>query len=238
MRSSRSGPDPLDPGPAGFAHRGLHQGSEFPENSLIAFAAALETGAGIECDLRLTADDRVVVFHDPDAWRMCASPVRIKDSSLRELSRLRVGEHPIPTIESLLSLVAGRVPLLLEIKVDGDVWRWVQALKRELAGYHGAFGIMSFDPRIPRLMKTDMPAVRRGFLINTKLPPLRRRLYLSIADPQFLAVEHPLLGQSWASDAKRRIPIYAWTIQTADERAQAEVHADALIWEGDGRPRI
>ena len=238
MRSSRSGPDPLDPGPAGFAHRGLHYGSGFPENSLVAFAAALETGAGIECDLRLTRDDRILVFHDADAWRMCGSPVRIGDSTLKELSRLRVGEHPIPTIESLLSLVAGRVPLLLEVKVDDDIWRWPTVLKRELAGYDGPFGIMSFDPRVPRLVKTHMPAVRRGFLINTKLPPLRRRLYAGLADPQFLAVEHPMAGQSWVSRMRRRMPVYAWTIRTAAERAQAQVHADALIWEGDGRPRI
>ena len=91
MRSSPSAPDPLDPGPAGFAHRGLHHGSAFPENSLVAFAAALEFGAGIECDLRLTADGEILVFHDADAWRMCASPMRIGCSTRIELDRLRVG---------------------------------------------------------------------------------------------------------------------------------------------------
>lgn len=238
MRSSPSNADPLDPGPAGFAHRGLHYGSGFPENSLIAFAGALEIGAGIECDLRLTADSRIVVFHDSDAWRMCASPLRIARSSFKELSRLRVGEHPIPTLESLLSLVGGRAPLLLEVKVDRDIWRWLPALKRELAGYDGRFGVMSFDPRIPRLLRTNMPQVRRGFLINAKLPALRRELYRRFADPHFLAVEQPVLAQHWVSKARRRMPIYGWTIRTAAERTQAEVHADALIWEGDGRPRI
>src|SRR5688572_14072756 len=87
MRSSRSvpdkpAPDPLDPGPAGFAHRGLHDGATFIENSLIAFAAALERGAGIECDLRLTADDEVVVFHDADALRLCGSHAVIARSTL------------------------------------------------------------------------------------------------------------------------------------------------------------
>ena len=133
MRSSRSKPDPLDPGPKGFAHRGLHYGSGFPENSLIAFAAALEFGAGIECDLRLTADDRVLVSHDADAWRMCGSPLRIGASTHAELGRLKVGEGPIPTLESLLALVKGERPLLLEVKVDGDVWRWMPALRRAFA---------------------------------------------------------------------------------------------------------
>jgi glycerophosphoryl diester phosphodiesterase len=149
-----------------------------------------------------------------------------------------VGEHQIPTLESLLTLVAGSVPLLLEVKVDGDIWRWPAALKRELAGYAERFGVISFDPRIPRLLKTNLPEVRRGFLIDAKLPPFRRRLYRRLADPQFLAIEHSILGQSWVSNARRRIPIYAWTIRTAAERTQSEVHADALIWEGDGGPRI
>ena len=238
MRSSRFAPDPLDPGPAGFAHRGLHYGAVFPENSLIAFAAALEMGAGIECDLRLTADDRIVVFHDADAWRLCASPLKIGQSRLEDLSRLRVGDHPIPTLESLLSLVAGEVPLLLEVKVERDLWRWMPALKRDLAGYSGPFAVMSFDPRISRLLKTNLPEVRRGYLINAALLPIRRRLYRKFADPHFLALEQPLLAQSWVSNSRRRMPIYAWTIRAAAERMQAEVHADVLIWEADGRPRI
>jgi glycerophosphoryl diester phosphodiesterase len=238
MRSSPSGADPLDPGPPGFAHRGLHYGPGFPENSFIAFAAALELGAGIECDLRLTADNQVVVFHDADAMRICASPLKIGENRWHELSRLRVGEHPMPTLESLLALVAGRVPLLLEIKVDGDIWRWMPALKRELAGYSGRFGVMSFDPRIGRLLKTNMPQVRRGLVIRDRLPAARRRLALWLADPQFIAVERAALGKSWVVRTRTRMPVYSWTVRTAQERTQAAVHADALIWEGDGRPRI
>ena len=94
--------DPLWPCPKGFAHRGLHEGAGFPENSLLAFAGALEMGAGIECDLRITRDDQVLVFHDKDAIRMCASPMRIGRHSLAELGRLRLGDGPIPTLESLL----------------------------------------------------------------------------------------------------------------------------------------
>ena len=238
MRSSRSAPDPLDPGPAGFAHRGLHFGSEFPENSLIAFAAALELGTGIECDLRLTRDNVPLVFHDSDALRMCGSPDRIADRDWIELARLRVGEHPLPTLDSLLGLVAGRVPLLLEVKVADDIWRWMAALKPLLAGYRGRFGVMSFDPRIARLLKTNLPDVRRGLVIRGDLPEWRRRVALWLADPQFVAVDRVALGRSWVARIRLRMPVYSWTIRTAEQRAQAEVQADALIWESDGRPRI
>jgi glycerophosphoryl diester phosphodiesterase len=236
MRSSRSRPDPLDPGPAGFAHRGLHYGAGFPENSLLAFAAALELGAGIECDLRLTADDQILVFHDADAWRMCASPLRIGRSTHSQLGRLRLGDGPIPTLRSLLGLVAGRVPLLLEVKVDGDIWRWIPALRRELDGYAGRYGVMSFDARLPRLLKTNLPAVRRGLVVGHSLSLLRRWLALRLASPDFIAVGRAALGEPWIDGVRRRLPVYSWTIRSPQERAQAAVQADALIWEADGRP--
>jgi len=241
MRSSRSAIkapaiDPLDPGPAGFAHRGLHFGTDFPENSLIAFAAALEFGAGIECDVRLTTDNQILVFHDADAWRMCASPLRIGRSRLEELGRLRLGEGPIPTLANLFALVAGRVPLLLEVKVDGDIWRWIPALREALDGYGGPLGVMSFDARLPRLLKTNLPGVRRGLVVGDKLSPLRRWIAMWLASPQFLAVDVVALGKWWVERARGRMPVYSWTVRTAEQRAQASVHADAPIWEADGRP--
>jgi len=241
MQSSRSeadprGPDPLWPGPKGFAHRGLHYGAAFPENSLVAFAAALELGAGIECDLRLTADNHVLVFHDADALRMCASPMRIGASPIADLARLRLGDEPIPTLESLLRLVGGRVPLLLEVKMDKDAWRWAPALRQALAGYDGPLGIMSFAARIPRLLKTNLPHVRRGIVVRDRWPAWKRSLAMWLADPQFLAVEVAALGKPWVTRARRRMPVYSWTVRNAADRRQAAVHADAAIWEGDGRP--
>jgi glycerophosphoryl diester phosphodiesterase len=236
MRLSPSATDPLDPGPAGFAHRGLHHGAGFPENSLIAFAAALERGAGVECDLRLTADNQIVVFHDADAWRLCASSLRIGESTLEDLGRLRLGDGPIPTLASLFALVAGRVPLLLEVKVDGDIWRWVPALRKALEGYAGPLGVMSFDARLPRLLRTHLPEIRRGLVVRDSLHPAKRWLAMRLASPMFLAVDVAALGKPWVEQAGAHMPVYSWTVRTPDQRRQAAVHADALIWEADGRP--
>ena len=202
----------------------------------MAFAAALEMGAGIECDLRLTADDRIVVFHDRETWRMCSSHLWVNRSTYAELSRLRVGDGPIPTLESLLELVKGTVPLLLEIKVEGDLWRWMPALKAALRDYRGRHGVMSFDARIGRLLKTRFPRVRRGLVIRDSWPLPQRQLALALADPDFLAVERTALDKLWVSRERKRRPIYSWTIKGPQQRTQAQVHADALIWEADGRP--
>ena len=139
--------------------------------------------------------------------------------------------------ESVLSMVKGRVPLLLEVKVDRDVWRWRRPLAAALNGYDGAFGVMSFDPRLSRLLKTILPTIRRGLVIKDSLPSLRRRLAIWLADPHFIAVERSALGKAWVAPLRGRMPVYSWTIRTTEQRRQAAVHADALIWEADGRPR-
>jgi glycerophosphoryl diester phosphodiesterase len=236
MRSSPSGPDPLDPGPAGFAHRGLHAGFEVPENSIAACEAAIRIGAGIECDLRLTADGQIILFHDPDANRLCGSPLAIERSRWTDVSALRIGAHCVPTLEQLLDLVGDTVPLLLEVKVRRNVRRWGQALARSLAGRRGRFAVMSFDPRLVGRMATLMPEVRRGLVLQERRSAVERRLYMHLARPQFLAVELGAAGRPWVQHVRRTRPVYAWTIRTAEERAQATVHADALIWEADGRP--
>jgi len=98
--------------------------------------------------------------------------------------------------------------------------------------------VMSFDPRIARLLKTNLPDVRRGLVIRDTLPAWRRGIALWLADPQFVAVDRVALGKSWVAQLRTRLPVYSWTIRTAAERRQAEVQADALIWESDGRPRV
>ena len=234
MRSSPSRPDPLSPGRHGFAHRGVHRAPSLPENSLTAFAAALEIDAGIECDVRLTHDDQLVVFHDRDALRLCDNPAVIGRSTLADLGHLRLGNGPIPTLSSVFALVDGRVPILVEAKVDDDLWRFGPALLKAVGAYRGRLGVMSFDPRLPRWLKINRPSIRRGLVMKGNSSAFRRWTAMRLADPDFLAVETTALGASWLARARRRIPVYSWTVKTREQRTLAARFADASIWEGVG----
>ena len=236
MRSSRSSPDPLDPGRHGFAHRGLHRAPGIIENSLASFAASLDYGAGIECDLRLTADDQILVFHDADARRLCGSPEIIGRSTLAELAHLTIGGHPLPTLAQLLALASGRAPMLLEAKIDGDLFRFGRALVAALDGYTGPTGVMSFHPGLMRWLNTNAPHLRRGLVIRDSLSPLKRWIAMKLANPAFLAVDVAAIDRPWVAAARTRLPIYTWTVRTRADRALAIPRADALIWEADGRP--
>lgn len=83
-----------------------------PENSLPAFRAAAEAGYAVEMDVHLTADDRLVVFHDDTLERMCGVQGVIDDFTLAELRALRLGktECVIPTFAEALEALGGRVP--------------------------------------------------------------------------------------------------------------------------------
>src|SRR4029450_13217242 len=134
----------------------------------------------------------------------------IRGTSGRNLAGRRVGGHPIATLENLLEQVGGRVPLLLEIKVEGDLQRWGSALKRDLGRYDGQFAVLSFDPRIIRLLGSELPGVRRGLNISDGLLPLRRALSIRRAGPDFLGVELAALGKHWVTTARRSMPVYSW----------------------------
>ena len=106
MQSSRSEADPLDPGPGGFAHRGLHHAPGIPENSLAAFAAAIEAGAGIECDVRLSGDGSAIVFHDSDLRRMCSLALEVEQTpaALVALGSVALSEVILPKYTTLANM--------------------------------------------------------------------------------------------------------------------------------------
>ena len=104
------------------AHRGAQ--TLQPENTLAAFVLALVQGAdALETDLRFTADDELVLFHDATVERMTEGSGGVRDHSLAELRRLRMRKpdgtlvnEPVPTLYDLIAATGGLTPLLLELK--------------------------------------------------------------------------------------------------------------------------
>jgi glycerophosphoryl diester phosphodiesterase len=237
MRSSRSDADPLDPGPLGFAHRGLH-GPGIPENSLAAFRAAIDAGAGIECDVRLSSDGKVVIFHDHDLRRLCASALTVEATSAQALARQQLfdsGEH-IPLLTDLLALATDSAPMLIELKCrGGNAAELAEAVVGDLCDYAGPVGVMSFEPAVGKWLARHAPDVRRGLVISRNASAFDRWRGIRGSSPQFLAIDCGAIGQPWVIRERSRRWVYSWTIRSRGDRETAEVHADALIWEGDGR---
>jgi|GEM_PF-21394 len=166
------------------AHRGLFDNERgVPENSMAAFERAVAAGYAIELDVRMTADRQLVVFHDSNTRRMCGPKLKISRSTLPELRNLTLlgtGER-IPRLVDVLDRVAGRVPLLIELKgpvfctgrqkAQWEEEHWLGGtgipealLVRALEKYRGPLAIESFNPLTLLWLQHNAPDIPRGLL--------------------------------------------------------------------------
>lgn len=233
-----------------FAHRGLWDATS-PENSLSAFAKAVQSGYGIELDVRLSKDGHIMVFHDETLRRMCGVDRRISDMTRAELSALRLSGtgETIPTLPEVLRLVRGRVPLMIEIKgdrPDEDLCRRLSAL---LDTYRGAFCIESFSPLIVGWFKSYRPGYARGQLV-TKTTNHKRRgsraigfllshmLLNFISRPDFISVSEKIRKRPVSFICTRIFHIsgFVWTVRKKESYMLCRSHGYMTVFENI-RPR-
>lgn len=236
-----------------IAHRALHDLSDGrPENALSSVRAAMDRGYGIEIDLQCSRDEQAMVFHDYDLRRLTGAtgPVAQRDSADLQALALTGSTEGIPTLTDLLHMVAGRVPLLIELKdQDGTLGPNVGTLERATAkaleGYSGPAAVMSFNPHSVTLMGTLAPDIPRGLTTCDfpkddwlLIPDATRRRLRDI--PDFAStgacfVSHH--ARNLHADAVTRIkqgghPVLCWTIRSPEEEAGARRVADNITFEG------
>ena len=150
-----------------YAHRGLHDNkTDAPENSLKAFQLAVDAGYGIEMDVQLSKDEVPVVFHDETLNRMCGVEGKVWEYTLEELQKMKLAdsEETIPTFQQVLDLVGGKVPLIVEYKLDVPSTRVCELGDPMLQNYKGIYCIESFHPYAVRWYRKNRPEVIRGQL--------------------------------------------------------------------------
>lgn len=150
-----------------FAHRGLHDKEHgVPENSLLAFRDAVNAGYGIEWDVQLTKDRKVVVHHDRSLKRSCGEDVSIGDLTYSELQRYRLfgTQEQVPLFSDALKLVSGRVPLIIELKGYDPTDLLCPLVWEILKDYKGDYCIESFSPEIVAWFRKNHKHVLRGQL--------------------------------------------------------------------------
>ena len=154
-----------------YAHRGLH-GNGVPENSLEAFRHAMENGYGMELDIHLMSDGNLAVIHDASLRRTADADVQIEDLTTQDLAKysLEGTAEGVPTFRQVLDLVAGKVPLIVELKpMNENHAELTEAACKMLDEYKGLFCMESFDPRCIRWLKKNRPGILRGQLAHNSL---------------------------------------------------------------------
>lgn len=236
------------PGCTLFAHRGLFDNEHLiPENSLPAFSRAVENGYGIELDVHLTRDERLVVFHDDSLSRVCScsgDPRQMTLHALQECKLLDTMER-IPTLEEVLALVRGQVPLLIELKNCPRPQALVLETLKRLDAYRGEYLIESFSPLVLRQLRRVRPEITRGQLVtppsggdSSVSKPTMRALSLLLLNclsrPNFVAYNQSM-DRSFTIFMQRRLfrtPLAAWTVRTQAELDRLKNRASIIIFEG------
>ena len=225
-----------------IAHRGdWTTGPERAENSLAAFDSAVKRQLAIELDVQLTVDGAVVVFHDEDLERMTGEPGRVTDMTLAEIQQRHLlgGTEAPPTLSQVLSLVAGRVPVFIEIKKQPQVGPLEDAVAQELAHYDGQVAVMSFNPFSMARVASIAPDVMRGQLSGDFEGEdlawyevfLLRNLFMNwTSRPDFIAMELDLVPSATTTVQKWwGRPLLCWTVEDAEDARIASRYCDAQI---------
>lgn len=225
-----------------IAHRGLHT-SKFPENSLGAFERAIEKGYIIELDVHLLKDGEIAVFHDDTLSRMTSKSGKIKNLTSKDLKNYNLNntKFVIPTLDEVLSLIDGKVPLLIETKTDRKAGKLERVLLEKLKGYSGKFAIQSFSPFSIRWFKKNKPEIYCGQLSGgfsngdeniskfTKFV-LKRMLLNKLIKPDFISYEAKYLPNKYV-DKFKNLPVLAWVVKSEEEEKRVRKFANNIIFE-------
>ncbi len=229
-----------------YAHRGLHDNQkDCPENSMRAFENAVEKNYGIELDVQLTKDRIPVVFHDDTLNRICGIESKVQDFTYEELKKFRLcnTQERIPKFEEVLDLINGRVPLIVELKVNGVNLSLCREVDKLMQRYHGMYCVESFNPLAVCWYRRKRREIVRGQLSNAFIKEgegkgilffiLQNLLLNCLGKPDFIAYNH-----KYPRMLSRKIchRIYhntaaAWTIKSEEELAIARKYFDVFIFD-------
>jgi glycerophosphoryl diester phosphodiesterase len=236
-----------------IAHRGLHdKANGVIENTISAAEAAIARGFPIELDVQLTADNEAIVFHDFELGRLTGDRGLVVERKLADLTKIDIsgarGGDKIPSLKQFLDAVAGRVPLVIEIKskFNGDV-TLTKRVCEILADYRGPFVVKSFDPYIVTTLRTSAPSITRGIIgelhyaskndsfMSAELKHrLANLLHFEESQPQFVSwkVDDLPCAGPYLCKVLGNLPVMTWTVRNPDQRARAEKFADQMVFEG------
>ena len=227
-----------------YAHRGLYDNdSEAPENSLEAFRRAVESGYGIEFDVQLSKDGIPVVFHDASLKRMCGVEANVWEYTLEELSKMRLAnsEQTIPTVEQVLGVIDGKVPIIIEYKMDRVDTKVCELGNQILQKYQGPYCVESFHPLAVYWYRKNRPDVMRGQLSENFAKRSKKRLHLRmmtylltnfLTRPDFIAYNH-----EDANNVSRNLCRWfgglsvAYTIKNREQYQSAKDRFDLFIFD-------
>ena len=214
-----------------YAHRGIHE--DVLENSIDAFKLAIDRSLPIELDVRLTKDKKVIVYHDKSLKRLFDKTDKIRDLKYKKI--LKLTNREVCTLESVLRLVNGEVPIIIEVKKTKKDYKLEKVLVKILDDYDGKFAVKSFDRKTMLWFKKNREEYIRGLLVHNNIKTIfdRYRLYRTIKkiDPDFLSVSYKLLNHRFMQRYRKRMKMLAYTVKSKEVYDKYKNLSDGLLCE-------
>lgn len=225
-----------------IAHRGYHNNKKgIPENSVLAFKKAIDNNYLIELDVRLTKDQKLVVFHDDNLKRVCGVNKKVKDLTYRELLKYNLFDTTlkVPLFSDVIKLVNGRVPILIETKYHNRYGVLEKILINELSNYKGLYAIQSFYPMSLLWLKRNTKDIPIGLLssnfkndLNRLKSIIGKTLILDLFfKTDFISYDVKGLPNNYLSYKRNKKKIVIWTIKNKKDYDLARQYTDSLICE-------
>lgn len=225
-----------------IAHRGYHNNKKgIPENSVLAFKKAIDNNYLIELDVRLTKDQKLVVFHDDNLKRVCGVNKRVKDLTYRELLKYNLFDTTlkVPLFSDVIKLVNGKVPILIETKYHNRYGVLEKILINELSNYKGLYAIQSFYPMSLLWLKRNTKDIPIGLLssnfkndLNRLKSIIGKTLILDLFfKTDFISYDVKGLPNNYLSYKRDKKKIVIWTIKNKKDYDLARQYTGSLICE-------
>lgn len=230
-----------------IAHRGLFNNDEcLPENSIPAFKKAVEQGYGIELDVQMTTDGKLVVFHDDNLQRMCGINKLLTECSYDELSAYRLGksDEKIPLFDDVLQVIDGKVPLVIEIKSAGDWEKTTELMALRMDTYNGIYCMESFHPFAVEWFRKNRPDIIRGqlsddfFRTDENMSFIRKLILSNLllnnhSRPDFIAYNFSHANQWSYTVCRKLFPVVnvAWTPRSQEQLDKAKKDFEIFIFD-------
>lgn len=218
-----------------IAHRG--ESYDAPENTLASINLAWKNGApAVEIDIRLTKDNKIVVIHDRNTWRVSKKFKYVHLTRLRELQELDVGilknvkykGERIPTLEDILNTVPNNRKIFIEIKSNPKIIPYLISVINVSGVDVDQIKIISFSLRTLIEVKRQLPACKVFWIRNLDYYWIRKIFPPSINRILKKALKYNINGLDlWAGNMLNHkiimsintsgLKLYVWTINNPEK---------------------
>lgn len=194
------------------------------ENTISSITKCIDNNFVIEIDVHILTDKTIILYHDYNLKRLTGVNKIIETLDYAQLSKLRIRKrYIIPTLDQVIKIVKGKVPLLIDIKDLNRNFIFEKELAKILDNYNGEFAIQSINPFVIDWFHKNRPEYIIGLIVFNEINFKLLKNYIKKTD--FISINKKYIP------IKSKSIVIGWTIKNKRELEKYKSLSDNLICE-------